>query len=280
MDDDRIVAIPKSDGLAAIHRLVQVDQKPIGRTPRSNRATYTGLFDAVRKLFAGQPLAKERGYTASRFSFNLPDGRCPNCQGEGVVSVELLFLPTESAPCPVCRGARYNPETLQVLVEGRSIADVLALSVEDALGALDQLPTARRILSLLDDIGLGYLTLGQSATTLSGGEAQRIKLVSELHRARRGHTLYLLDEPTSGLHPADSDLLLARLQELVDQGNTVMIVEHDMRIAGAADWLIDLGPGAGAEGGRVVAEGTPAEVARAGAGAGVTARFLAAEGAE
>jgi excinuclease ABC subunit A len=280
MDDDRIVAIPKSDGLAAIHRLVQVDQKPIGRTPRSNLATYTGLFDAVRKLFAGQPLAKERGYTASRFSFNLPDGRCPNCQGEGVVSVELLFLPTESAPCPVCRGARYNPETLQVLVEGRSIADVLALSVEDALGALDQLPTARRILSLLDDIGLGYLTLGQSATTLSGGEAQRIKLVSELHRARRGHTLYLLDEPTSGLHPADSDLLLARLQELVDQGNTVMIVEHDMRIAGAADWLIDLGPGAGAEGGRVVAEGTPAEVARAGAGAGVTARFLAAEGAE
>ena len=273
LDDDRIVAIPNADGLDAVHRLVQVDQKPIGRTPRSNLATYTGLFDAVRKLFAAQPLAKERGYTASRFSFNLPDGRCPNCQGEGVVSVELLFLPTESAPCPVCHGARYNPETLQVLVDGKSVADVLALSVEDALGFLEALPTAHRILSLLDDIGLGYLTLGQSATTLSGGEAQRIKLVSELHRARRGHTLYLLDEPTSGLHPADADLLLARLQELVDQGNTVVIVEHDMRIAAAADWLLDLGPGAGADGGRIVAEGTPATVADG--GSGLTARYLA-----
>jgi len=274
MDDDRIVAIPRAEGLEAVHRLVQVDQKPIGRTPRSNLATYTGLFDAVRKLYAAQALAKERGYSASRFSFNLPDGRCPNCQGEGVVSVELLFLPTESAPCPVCGGARYNPATLQVLVDGKSVADVLALSVEEALGFLEQIPAAHRILSLLDDIGLGYLTLGQSATTLSGGEAQRIKLVSELHRARRGHTLYLLDEPTSGLHPADADLLLARLQELVDQGNTVVIVEHDMRIAGAADWLIDLGPGAGAAGGRVVAEGTPAEV---GGGEGPTARFLGAE---
>jgi excinuclease ABC subunit A len=274
LDDDRIVAVPKADGLDAVQRLVQVDQKPIGRTPRSNLATYTGLFDAVRKLFAAQPVAKERGYTASRFSFNLPDGRCPNCQGEGVVSVELLFLPTESAPCPVCHGARYNPETLQVLVDGKSVADVLALSVEDALGFLDRLPAAHRILRLLDDIGLGYLTLGQSATTLSGGEAQRIKLVSELHRARRGHTLYLLDEPTSGLHPADADLLLARLQELVDQGNTVIVVEHDMRVAAAADWLLDLGPGAGADGGRIVAEGTPAEVS--GGGSGHTARFLAA----
>ncbi|MEY9907657.1 excinuclease ABC subunit A [Catenulispora sp. MAP12-49] len=291
LDDDRIVAVPKADGLDAVQRLVQVDQKPIGRTPRSNLATYTGLFDAVRKLFAAQPVAKERGYTASRFSFARPspttarygdasrhsdirDGRCPNCQGEGVVSVELLFLPTESAPCPVCHGARYNPETLQVLVAGKSVADVLALSVEDALGFLDRLPAAHRILRLLDDIGLGYLTLGQSATTLSGGEAQRIKLVSELHRARRGHTLYLLDEPTSGLHPADADLLLARLQELVDQGNTVIVVEHDMRVAAAADWLLDLGPGAGADGGRIVAEGTPAEVS--GGGSGHTARFLAA----
>ncbi|WP_194921975.1 excinuclease ABC subunit UvrA [Catenulispora rubra] len=289
LDDDRIVAIPKAEGLDAVHRLVQVDQKPIGRTPRSNLATYTGLFDAVRKLFAAQPLAKSRGYTASRFSFNLPDGRCPNCQGEGVVSVELLFLPTESAPCPVCHGARYNPETLQVLVEGKSVADVLALSVEDALGFFDGLgglggpgglgglgglPAAHRILRLLDDIGLGYLTLGQSATTLSGGEAQRIKLVSELQRARRGHTLYLLDEPTSGLHPADADLLLARLQELVDQGNTVVIVEHDLRIAAAADWLLDLGPGAGSAGGRIVVEGPPTKVS--GGGSGLTARFLAA----
>ncbi|GAA2045944.1 excinuclease ABC subunit UvrA [Catenulispora yoronensis] len=277
LDDDRIIAIPKADGLDAVHRLVQVDQKPIGRTPRSNLATYTGLFDAVRKLFAAQPLAKERRYTASRFSFNLPDGRCPNCQGEGEVSVELLFLPTESAPCPVCSGARYNPETLEVLVEGKSIADVLALSVEDAIvffgGLTSGLPVVERILRLLDDIGLGYLTLGQSATTLSGGEAQRIKLVSELHRARRGHTLYLLDEPTSGLHPADADLLLARLQELVDQGNTVVVVEHDLRVVAAADWLIDLGPGAGTAGGRIVAEGTPAEVS--GGDAGRTARFLA-----
>jgi excinuclease ABC subunit A len=193
-----------------------------------------------------------------------------------VVSVELLFLPTESAPCPVCHGARYHPETLEVLVDGKSIADVLSLSVEDAQHFLHQLPTAHRILTLLDDIGLGYLTLGQSATTLSGGEAQRIKLVSELHRPRRGHTLYLLDEPTSGLHPADSDLLLARLQELVDHDNTVIVVEHDLRIAAAADWLIDLGPGAGSAGGRVVAEGTPAAVA--GGGAGVTARFLAGVG--
>ena len=274
LDDDRIIAIPKADGLDAVQRLVQVDQKPIGRTPRSNLATYTGLFDAVRKLFASQPLAKERGYTASRFSFNLPDGRCSNCQGEGVVSVELLFLPTESAPCPVCYGTRYNPETQQVLVDGKSVADVLALSVEESLDFLDQVPTAHRILRLLDDIGLGYLTLGQSATTLSGGEAQRIKLVSELHRARRGHTLYLLDEPTSGLHPADADLLLARLQELLDQGNTVVIVEHDLRVAAAADWLLDLGPGAGADGGRIVAQGTPAEVSSG--GSGLTARFLAA----
>jgi excinuclease ABC subunit A len=273
LDDDRIVAIPKADGLAAVHRLVQVDQKPIGRTPRSNLATYTGLFDSVRKLFAAQPLAKQRGYTASRFSFNLPDGRCPNCQGEGEVSVELLFLPTESAPCPVCSGARYNPETLEVLVDGKSVADVLALSVEDALPFLHDLPVARRILGLLDDIGLGYLTLGQSATTLSGGEAQRIKLVSELHRARRGHTLYLLDEPTGGLHPADADLLLARLQDLVDQGNTVVVVEHDLRVVAAADWLLDLGPGAGAAGGRIVAQGTPAQVFAG--GTGLTARFLA-----
>ncbi|NUP48705.1 MAG: excinuclease ABC subunit UvrA [Catenulispora sp.] len=273
LDDDRIIAIPKADGLDAVHRLVQVDQKPIGRTPRSNLATYTGLFDSVRKLYAAQPLSKERGYTASRFSFNLPDGRCPNCQGEGEVSVELLFLPTESAPCPVCSGARYNPETLEVRFEGRSVADVLALSVEDALPFLHDLPTASRILRLLDDIGLGYLTLGQSATTLSGGEAQRIKLVSELHRARRGHTLYLLDEPTSGLHPADADLLLARLQELVDQGNTVVVVEHDLRVVSAADWLLDLGPGAGSAGGRIVAQGTPAEVS--GGGTGLTARFLA-----
>jgi excinuclease ABC subunit A len=272
-DEDR-VAVAAAEGLEGVDRLVRVDQKPIGRTPRSNLATYTGLFDSVRKLFAAQPEARKRGYTASRFSFNVAQGRCPHCQGDGVVSIEMLFLPTETAPCPVCKGARYNPETLEVTVDGATIADVLALSVEDAVVFLREVPNAARILGLLADIGLGYLTLGQSATTLSGGEAQRIKLVSELYRAPRGHTLYLLDEPTSGLHPADVDLLVGRLQNLVDAGNTVIVVEHDLRTVAAADWLVDLGPGAGAEGGRVVAEGVPAEVARA--GGSLTAEYLRA----
>ena len=273
---DEADVLADADGLERVSRLVCVDQKPIGRTPRSNLATYTGLFDAVRKLYASQPLARERGYTASRFSFNLPDGRCPTCQGEGVTSVELLFLPTESAPCAVCGGSRYNTETLEVRVEGRSIADVLAMSVEDALPILATLPVAHRVLNLLAEIGLGYLTLGQSATTLSGGEAQRVKLVSELQRGRRGHTLYLLDEPTSGLHPADTDLLIGRLQLLVEAGNTVIVVEHDLRVLAAADWLIDLGPGAGAAGGRVVAHGIPRQVARDtdGRTASALARYL------
>ena len=270
-DEDR-VTVTAAEGLDGVDRLVRVDQKPIGRTPRSNLATYTGLFDSVRKLFASQPLARERGYTASRFSFNVQQGRCPHCQGDGVVSIEMLFLPTETAPCPVCQGARYNPETLKVTFDGASIADVLAMSVEEAGGFLREVRNASRILGLLADIGLGYLALGQSATTLSGGEAQRIKLVSELYRAPRGHTLYLLDEPTSGLHPADVDLLVGQLQNLVDAGNTVVVVEHDLRTIAAADWLLDLGPGAGNEGGRIVAEGVPHEVARD-AGS-LTARYL------
>ena len=273
-DEDR-VSVAAAEGLDGVDRLVRVDQKPIGRTPRSNLATYTGLFDSVRKLFAAQPGARERGYTASRFSFNMPQGRCPHCQGDGVVSIEMLFLPTETAPCPVCKGARYNPDTLEVTVNGASIADVLAMSVEDAGASfLREVPNVARILGLLADIGLGYLTLGQSATTLSGGEAQRIKLVSELHRAPRGHTLYLLDEPTSGLHPADVDLLVGRLQNLVDAGNTVVVVEHDLRTVAAADWLVDLGPGAGEDGGKVVAEGVPGEVARD--GGSLTAEYLRA----
>ena len=202
-DEAEETTVAEAEGLEHIERLVRVDQKPIGRTPRSNLATYTGLFDGVRRLFAAQPLSRERGYTAGRFSFNVAEGRCPNCQGEGVVSVEMLFLPTESAPCPVCGGARYNPETLEVTVDGLSVADVLALTVDDARPFLKDLTPAARVLDLLAEIGLGYLTLGQSATTLSGGEAQRIKLVGELQRAPRGHTLYLLDEPTTGLHPAD-----------------------------------------------------------------------------
>ncbi|MGW4456646.1 ABC transporter [Streptomyces albidoflavus] len=271
------VTVRSSAGLEHVDRLVVVDQKPIGRTPRSNLATYTGLFDSVRKLYASQPAARELGYTASRFSFNVPQGRCPHCLGDGVVSVELLFLPTETSPCPVCRGARYNPGTLLVRHRERTIADVLAMSVEEAREFLHDVQPAARILTLLSDIGLGYLTLGQSATTLSGGEAQRIKLVSELHRAPRGHSLYLLDEPTSGLHPADVDLLVGHLQRLVDDGNTVVVAEHDLRTVAAADWLMDLGPGAGDEGGRIVAQGRPEDVAREGgtATADHLARYLA-----
>ncbi|WP_436740055.1 ABC transporter [Streptomyces sp. BBFR102] len=270
------VTVRSSAGLEHVGRLVVVDQKPIGRTPRSNLATYTGLFDSVRKLYAAQPTARELGYTASRFSFNVPQGRCPHCLGDGVVSVELLFLPTETSPCPVCLGARYNPGTLMVRHRGRTIADVLAMSVEEAQEFLHDVRPAARVLNLLADIGLGYLTLGQSATTLSGGEAQRIKLVSELHRAPRGHSLYLLDEPTSGLHPADVDLLVGHLQRLVDDGNTVVVAEHDLRTVAAADWVVDLGPGAGDDGGRIVAQGRPEDVAREGgtATADHLARYL------
>ncbi|MEU7446301.1 MULTISPECIES: excinuclease ABC subunit UvrA [Streptomyces] len=263
LSEDR-VTVRSGAGLEHVDRLVVVDQKPIGRTPRSNLATYTGLFDSVRKLYAAQPTARELGYTASRFSFNVPQGRCPHCLGDGVVSVELLFLPTETSPCPVCEGARYNPGTLMVRHRDRTIADVLAMSVEEAQDFLHDVQPAARILDLLADIGLGYLTLGQSATTLSGGEAQRIKLVSELHRAPRGHSLYLLDEPTSGLHPADVDLLVGHLQRLVDEGNTVVVAEHDLRTVAAADWVLDLGPGAGDDGGRIVARGRPRDVAEAG----------------
>ncbi|MFJ3639346.1 ABC transporter [Streptomyces sp. NPDC090108] len=281
LEEDR-VTVRSGSGLGHIDRLVVVDQKPIGRTPRSNLATYTGLFDSVRKLFAAQPAAKELGYTASRFSFNVTQGRCPHCLGDGVVSIELLFLPTETSPCPVCEGARYNPGTLMVRHRDRTIADVLAMSVDEAREFLHDVQPAARILTLLSDIGLGYLTLGQSATTLSGGEAQRIKLVSELHRAPRGHSLYLLDEPTTGLHPADVDLLVGQLQRLVDAGNTVVVVEHDLRTVAAADWVLDLGPGAGDDGGRVVAEGRPADVARSGGTptADHLARRLAAQEAE
>jgi excinuclease ABC subunit A len=248
-------------GLDGVDRLVRVDQKPIGRTPRSNLATYTGLFDAVRKVFAATEGAKKRGWGVGRFSFNVPEGRCETCQGEGMVSVELLFLPGTYAPCPACHGARYNPETLEVAWRGRTIADVLHMTVEEAAGFFAEVPAAKRSLRTLVDVGLGYLRLGQPATELSGGEAQRIKLASELQRTRRGHTLYVLDEPTTGLHPADIDQLVAELQGLVDGGNTVVVVEHDMRVAAGADWVIDMGPGGGDAGGAVVAAGTPETVA-------------------
>ena len=247
----------------AVGRLVVVDQKPIGRTPRSNLATYTGLFDHVRKLFAATPAARARRYDAGRFSFNVARGRCENCQGEGFVFVELLFLPSVYTPCPVCRGSRYNAKTLEVRYRGKSVADVLGLTVEAAREFFAAEPHLGRSLDVLRDVGLGYLRLGQPATELSGGEAQRIKLATELQRAQRGDTLYVLDEPTTGLHPADVELLLAQLHGLVEAGNTVVVVEHDMRVVAGSDWVIDIGPGAGDEGGRMVVAGPPAEVARA-----------------
>ncbi|ELS58367.1 ATP-binding cassette domain-containing protein [Streptomyces viridochromogenes] len=262
-----------TEDLAGVGRLVSVDQRPIGRTPRSNLATYTGLFDVVRKVFAGTQEARARRYGVGRFSFNVAGGRCETCQGEGFVGVELLFLPSTYAPCPDCGGARYNPETLGVTYRGRNIAQVLDLTVEAAADFFADTPAAARSLGTLLDVGLGYLRLGQPATELSGGEAQRIKLAGELQRVRRGHTLYLLDEPTAGLHPADVEVLMRQLHGLVDAGNTVVVVEHDMSVVAGADWVIDLGPGGGDAGGRVVATGTPAEVARVEGSA--TAPYLA-----
>lgn len=256
-----------------IRRLVQVDQKPIGRTPRSNLATYTGLFDSVRKLFAATPAARKRRYDPGRFSFNVPKGRCDTCEGEGFVSVELLFMPSVYAPCPDCQGARYNPQTLEILWQGKSIAEVLGMTVEEAALFFAGEPAVLRPLQVLLDIGLGYLRLGQPATELSGGEAQRIKLATELQRTHRGDTLYVLDEPTTGLHAADADRLMAQLQRLVDEGNTVVVVEHEMRVVCRSDWVVDMGPGAGAQGGRVVAAGVPKDVARAKGGR--TAHYLA-----
>ncbi|MBD0707030.1 MULTISPECIES: ATP-binding cassette domain-containing protein [unclassified Streptomyces] len=243
-------------------RPVTVDQRPIGRTPRSNLATYTGLFDVVRKLFTETEEARARGYKAGRFSFNVAGGRCETCQGEGFVSVELLFLPSTYAPCPDCHGARYNPETLQVRLRGLTIAEVLDLTVESAAAFFGGTPAAARSLRTLLDVGLGHLRLGQPATELSGGEAQRIKLATELQRPHRSPTVYVLDEPTTGLHPADVEVLMRQLNGLVDAGHTVIVVEHDMDVVAAADWVVDLGPGGGDEGGRVVAAGPPAEVAR------------------
>ena len=262
-----------SAGLGSIRRLVQVDQKPIGRTPRSNLATYTGLFDHVRKLFAATEQAKAKGFDAGRFSFNVAKGRCDNCEGEGFVSVELLFMPSVYAPCPTCHGARYNPDTLAVSWQGMNIAEVLQLTVDQALQVFAEQPAARRCLQVLQDIGLGYLRLGQPATELSGGEAQRIKLATELQRMARGATLYVLDEPTNGLHPQDIDRLLVQLNRLVDGGHSVVVVEHDMRVVAQSDWVIDIGPGAGDAGGQVVVCGTPQVVA--GCAESRTAAFLA-----
>ena len=248
-------------GMENIKRLVVVDQKPIGRTPRSNLATYTGLFDHVRQLFAATKMAKARRYDAGRFSFNVPKGRCATCQGEGWVMIELLFLPSVYAPCPTCHGARYNAKTLEIVYRDKNIADVLAMTVDEAKAFFQEEPPLQRSLDVLREVGVGYLRLGQPAPELSGGEAQRIKLATELQRAGKGYTLYILDEPTTGLHPADVDKLMIQLNSLVDAGNTVIVVEQDMRMVSSSDWVIDIGPGAGDEGGKIVAAGPPSKVA-------------------
>jgi excinuclease ABC subunit A len=259
-------------GLDGISRLVVVDQKPIGRTPRSNLATYTGLFDQVRRVFAATKEARARKYDAGRFSFNVPKGRCPKCEGEGFVFVELLFLPSVYAPCPTCKGARYNDKTLEIKIRGKSIADVLNLTVDYASEFFENEPAIRHALDVIRGVGLGYLRLGQPATELSGGEAQRIKLATELQRRARGNSLYVLDEPTTGLHPADVERLGAQLDSLVEAGNSVIVVEHDMDAVAHSDWMIDIGPGAGDEGGKIVAAGPPLEIARK--KRGLTAKYL------
>ena len=258
-----------------IKRLVTVDQKAIGRTPLSNLATYTSLFDHVRKLFAATPQAKARHYNAGRFSFNTPKGRCPNCEGLGFVMVELLFLPSVYSPCQVCHGQRYDDKTLEITYRGKNIAQVLALTVESAYEFFADDPAILRALNALLQVGLGYLRLGQPATELSGGEAQRIKLATELQRTERGDTLYILDEPTTGLHPKDVSMLMTQLNGLVDAGNTVIMVEHDMQVASNSDWVIDVGPGAGDAGGQIVAQGAPEQVACS--KLSTTAPFLLAE---
>jgi excinuclease ABC subunit A len=266
-------------GLEHIRRLVVVDQKPIGRTPRSNMATYTGLFDHVRKLFAATKIAKSRRYDAGRFSFNVAKGRCETCLGEGFVCVELLFLPSVYAPCPTCHGKRFNAKTLEVTYREKSVADVLAMTVDEAAEFFAEELQVFRALHVLREVGLGYLRLGQPATELSGGEAQRIKLATELQRTQRGDTLYVLDEPTTGLHPSDVERLMKQLNGLVDAGNTVVVIEHDMHVIAASDWLIDVGPGAGDEGGTIVAAGIPNDVARVAGSktAGYLARTLSGQ---
>lgn len=250
-----------TSGMENIRRLVRVDQKPIGRTPRSNLATYTGLFDYIRKLFAATNMARARHYDAGQFSFNVVKGRCPHCEGEGFVMVELLFLPSVYTPCPTCKGSRYNPQTLEVRYQDMNIAQVLAMTVDYAWEFFAEEPLLHRALDIVRQVGLGYLRIGQPATELSGGEAQRIKLATELQRVQQGNTLYIMDEPTTGLHPSDVEKLMTQLQKLVDAGNTVIVVEHDMHVISSSDWVIDIGPGAGNKGGHIVAEGIPSFIA-------------------
>ena len=249
------------DGTELIDKVIEIDQSPIGRTPRSNPATYTGMFTFIRELFAMMPEARTRGFKPGRFSFNVKGGRCETCQGDGVIAIEMHFLPNVYVTCEHCKGRRYNRETLEVQYRGKSIAEVLELTVDQALPLLENIPPIATKLRTLQDVGLGYIELGQSATTLSGGEAQRVKLARELSRRGTGRTLYILDEPTTGLHFEDTRKLLDVLNKLVDQGNTVVVIEHNLDVVRSADHLIDLGPEGGGAGGHVVATGTPEEVA-------------------
>ena len=248
-------------GLEHLDKVVHVDQGPIGRTPRSNPATYTGVFDHVRKLFATTTEAKIRGYQPGRFSFNVKGGRCDACSGDGTIKIEMNFLPDVYVPCEVCHGARYNRETLEVHFKGKTIADVLDMPIEEAADFFSAVPAISRHMRTLNDVGLGYVRLGQPAPTLSGGEAQRVKLATELQKRSTGRTIYVLDEPTTGLHFEDIRKLLGVLQGLVDKGNTVIVIEHNLDVIKSADWIVDLGPEGGSGGGRVVAEGTPEHVA-------------------
>lgn len=250
------------EGHEALDKVIDIDQSPIGRTPRSNPATYTGTFDMIRQLFSMTPDAKMRGYKQGRFSFNVKGGRCENCQGDGIIKIEMHFLPDVYVPCEVCQGRRYNRETLQVKYKGKSIADVLEMTLEEACEFFQPIPKIYRKLATLLEVGLGYLRMGQPATQLSGGEAQRVKLAAELSKRSTGRTLYILDEPTTGLHFEDVRKLLAVLHKLVDQGNTVLVIEHNLDVIKTADWIIDLGPEGGSGGGQIIGMGTPEEIAR------------------
>jgi len=263
----------KIEGLEHLDKVIDIDQSPIGRTPRSNPATYTGAFTPIREWFAGLPEAKARGYEPGRFSFNVKGGRCEACQGDGVIKIEMHFLPDVYVQCDTCKGKRYNRETLEITFKDKSIADVLDMTVDEGIAFFKAVPAIRDKLQMLQEVGLGYIHIGQPATTLSGGEAQRVKLSRELSRRATGRTLYILDEPTTGLHFDDVRKLLEVLHRLVDTGNTVLVIEHNLEVIKTADWIIDLGPEGGDKGGRVVAQGTPEQVAEV--AASYTGQYLA-----
>ena len=256
------IKLKKIEGLENLDKVISIDQSPIGRTPRSNPATYTGVFSPIRDLFAQSEEARSRGYKPGRFSFNVKGGRCEACQGDGMIKVEMHFLADVYVTCDICNNRRYNDQTLEVKFKGKNISEVLNMTVEDAVEFFDAVPAIKTKLATLLDVGLGYITLGQSATTLSGGEAQRVKLAKELSKRSTGKTLYILDEPTTGLHFFDIELLLGVLKRLSNQGNTVVVIEHNLDVIKSSDWIIDLGPEGGTDGGQVIAFGDPSKVAK------------------